>query len=465
MSRAAWAGLLLLGAGLGLSAYFLTRGIEPSTLAAVEAAEQAVANDARSLDGALDEFRAIVQKDPQYLDAQSDVKAAKKSFEKRQGTLKEAQAILTEQIPPLVESGEYENNEKIVQLAAKATATSSQSVTAVAANVGAARTLLDYKTRHKDLMDTARARLTTAEAMLGDSTMQTQIDLASTRCPETKPALDKRMAEIQAHARQLVQSGAQLETLAGAAPIDYVAAGKTADAITKGGDKLDKMQADLKNDIAQLERSVDKILTDMKEENGRQYHEYKIIENGVSRTTGWQEVTRSVFQQHREHLGMSVYSKPECVLPSDAEQVAAPPGYNYVGNTRYGYWEQRGGQSFWVFYGKYALMRDLLWGGSGYYRPVYRSNYGSYRSATKAGKPFYGAKKQYGTNGSTTKTRYAGSNYFKQQRRTTYNSSRYSGSGSGRRYSGSSYGGSGGSRRGGSRGSRYRSSSFGGGGK
>jgi len=462
MSRAAWAGILLLGAGLGLAAYFLTRGIEESTLAAVESAQQAVDGNGASLEQAHDDFVKIIRQDPSYLEAQGEVKAAKKSFEKRRAQMAEARGILAEQIPPLVEGGKYESNDRIVQLALAAASKSSTAVAGVAANAGAARTLLDYKTRHTELMDTARARLTAAGAVAGESTLQTQIDLAGASYPEVKPKLDQRLGAVRTQAAELQRTGARLEALAAAAPIDYVAAGKTADAIIKGGDALDKEQADLKTDIAQLSHSVDKILIDMKEENGRFQHSYKVIENGVARETGWEEVTRSVYQQHKDHLGMAIYSKPEGVLASEAETVAAPPGYNYVGNTRYGYWEQRNGQSFWVFYGKYSLMRNLLWGGPGRYRPVYRTSYRSYRSTIGTGKPFYGAKKEYGTKGTVTKTRYAGSNYYKQQRRQTYSGSRYSGSGSGRRYSGSS---SGGNRSGGSRGSRYRSSSFGGGGK
>jgi len=45
--------------------------------------------------------------------------------------------------------------------------------------------------------------------------------------------------------------------------------------------------------------------------------------------------------------------------------VAQPAGFAYVappsqGSNQYGYWEHRGGGDFWVFYGQYALLRDLL---------------------------------------------------------------------------------------------------------
>ena len=55
----------------------------------------------------------------------------------------------------------------------------------------------------------------------------------------------------------------------------------------------------------------------------------------------------------------------------------------------YGRWEQRGGQSFWVFYGQYALMRDLMgWGG----RTIYRNDYDDYRTSRDQRRPYYGRR-------------------------------------------------------------------------
>lgn len=464
MSRAAWAGILLLGAGLGLAAYFLTRGLPDEALEAVRAAELAIESSEGTLTETRGAFEDVIGKDRDFLEGQPDIRAAKQGFEQRQATLAEAKAIVAQQIEPLVDADDYDSGPRVIALSREAAEKAATAVSGATAGAGVARQLLRYKTDHADLMRTARERVAAAQQVQGDAAVEQQIALASTSYPEAKPKLAQRKADLASHAAQVQRSAAELERLAAASPVDYVATGKVADAIIEGYDKLTAMQAKLKTDIAELGQSIDKILIDMKQENGRSYHKYRIITNGVERETGWEEVTQSVYQQHRDHLGMAIYSKPEGKFADEAETVAAPPGYAYVGNERYGRWETRNGQDFWVFYGKYALMRDLLWG-AGRYTPVYRDNYRSYRTTVRGGKPYYGANKEYGTQGTKTRTRYAGSNYYKQQRRTSYSGSRYSGSGSGGRYSGSNYSGRGGSRSGGSRGSRYRSSSFGGGGK
>jgi hypothetical protein len=90
----------------------------------------------------------------------------------------------------------------------------------------------------------------------------------------------------------------------------------------------------------------------------------------------------------------------------------APPGQR----NQYGYWEQRNGQDFWVFYGQYALMRDLLFNRD--YRPLDRGDWDGYRTQQSRGQTYYGqdsatSAPKYGTQGSATQDRYAGSTFSK----------------------------------------------------
>ena len=74
-----------------------------------------------------------------------------------------------------------------------------------------------------------------------------------------------------------------------------------------------------------------------------------------------------------------------------------PPGYQYVGDSKYGQWRNDGhGGSFWEFYGKYRLMTDFL---GGWYRPVYQTDYDAYRKFKKQKVPYYGLNNQYGSSG------------------------------------------------------------------
>ncbi len=148
------------------------------------------------------------------------------------------------------------------------------------------------------------------------------------------------------------------------------------------------------------------------------HHRYKIVygeepsgeqvpenptagEPGLTFRTGmrdWTEVSRKFYERHQPLLGMVVLSKGE---DGKTAQANYPPGYQYIGNSRYGRWRtDRSGNSFWEFYGRYALFRTLL-GGSG--RPIYRSDYDSYRTYRGQGRPYYGPSNNYGTSGSATR--------------------------------------------------------------
>ena len=77
-----------------------------------------------------------------------------------------------------------------------------------------------------------------------------------------------------------------------------------------------------------------------------------------------------------------------------------PPGYHYVGNPSYGRWTDRGGTSFWEFYGQYALMSHLLGWGGGF--GMSRYDYDDYRSYRRDQRPYYGRNREYVTQGSVT---------------------------------------------------------------
>ncbi|MEM7351307.1 MAG: hypothetical protein AAF657_10905 [Acidobacteriota bacterium] len=135
--------------------------------------------------------------------------------------------------------------------------------------------------------------------------------------------------------------------------------------------------------------------------------------------TQWLEVDRKFYQTHELHLGMVLLSKGE---DGQVEQAAYPPGYQYVGNPRYGTWRSDArGNSFWEFYGQYYFFSRLL-GGHG--RPIYRSDYDSYRDSRRRRAPYFGAGNAYGTRGSYTRTTNP-SFYERQQVRQRSQSDRF----------------------------------------
>lgn len=168
---------------------------------------------------------------------------------------------------------------------------------------------------------------------------------------------------------------------------------------------LEKIKTDL---AGYPEYSI--ILEDMKEEGNfiyDFYHRYKIIygEAGgtgdslvyTSTVTDWLEVPVREYENYSNYLGMVIASKSR---DGQVDNTATPPGYQYVGNPQYGRWRSdSNGNSFWEFYGKYALLSQLF---GMFSRPVYRGDWDTYRNYHSSGRPYYGQNNQYGTSGTQT---------------------------------------------------------------
>ncbi|MDP6042397.1 MAG: hypothetical protein QGG64_27855 [Candidatus Latescibacteria bacterium] len=141
------------------------------------------------------------------------------------------------------------------------------------------------------------------------------------------------------------------------------------------------------------------VLDDIREEGSfftKYYHRYLITQGEKQVQTEWMEVSESVFRKYEPYLGMALVAKSS----EGVNNTPHPPGYHYVGNEQYGRWTNRGGTSFWEFYGQYAMMRSLLgWGGG---VGLSRSNYDDYRSYRQDRRPYYGRNKEYGTQGTIT---------------------------------------------------------------
>jgi len=138
-------------------------------------------------------------------------------------------------------------------------------------------------------------------------------------------------------------------------------------------------------------------------------HQYKIIKAKTKdaapeqTVTQWYNVDENFFLKHQNNMGMEIASKS---LDGKVSKVASPPGYsNYVGNSQYGRWRSDShGNSFWEFYGKYAMMRDMF---SLATYPIYRSSYNDYHTNYYGRRAYYGPRSssgtyRYGTGGSYT---------------------------------------------------------------
>jgi len=182
---------------------------------------------------------------------------------------------------------------------------------------------------------------------------------------------------------------------------------------------IDRFIQDMSN-----EEAFSIILSDMDEQGAifKDYmHKYKIVKtnNGEvdETTTDWIEVKEDFFQKHIDHMGMEIAAKSE---DGKITKTASPPGYSsYVGNSQYGRWTNRGGSSFWEFYGKYALLSSMF---NMTAFPVTRSYYNDYR------RDYYGRRPYFGTSSSGSRMYGTGSAYNKSTKpNTRWNSRRSSG--------------------------------------
>ena len=134
------------------------------------------------------------------------------------------------------------------------------------------------------------------------------------------------------------------------------------------------------------------------------YHQYEIIKGNTpesieSEITGWNEVSEEEFNRYINDMGMEIAARDST---GKVTKNVAPPGYNnYVGNPRYGYWNNSGGSSFWAFYGQYAFLSSMFRMAT---YPVRRDYYNDWRGY--GNRPYYGpGGSYYGTGSGYNKTR------------------------------------------------------------
>jgi len=140
------------------------------------------------------------------------------------------------------------------------------------------------------------------------------------------------------------------------------------------------------------EQNFSIILHDMQSDGGKYYHQYMTLvekpDTVLVDSTDWELVSDEFFDKHIDNMGMEIASKKDGKLT----KLASPAGYNhYVGNTRYGRWNNRNGYSFWEFYGQYAFMSSMF---NIMTYPVRRSYYDEYYGG------YYGRTAYYGPGGS-----------------------------------------------------------------
>ncbi len=302
------------------------------------------------------------------------------------------------------------------------------------------RRWLEYKRNLPGLLRTMDQEYRAAKS-IDLTAIEAAVQKAETDWPAKKGDLDARLAALRtvpADAEKIWQGSAAMRQQAQSgnlAGLDLPALVDASTALHQAAVAVPTRTLELSGLAGQLYTSWDKILVDMEQRRRGDSRDYlqKIrtvktritdVANKKGDTSSdekWVEVSKAQFQTAENNLGMAIEHKPAGKYDSEAERVAQPAGFAYMappsqGSNQYGYWEQRNGQSFWVFYGQYALLRDLLFNRD--YRAPNPSDYNGYRTAEGRGQTYYGRESsgstpKFGTQGSSTQSRYSGSTYMR----------------------------------------------------
>jgi hypothetical protein len=255
-----------------------------------------------------------------------------------------------------------------------------------------------------------------------------EVQKAETDWPDKRGDLQSRydgIKQLQASDEQLYQSTAAARKDAAAGHLvglDVAALVTAADKLHTDSAALPQDRAQLEARIAQLNTTWDKVLVDMEKHGGTYREEIRTVSTPKDGQTtskeDWVEVSEARYDTLKNDLGMSIEHKPLGKYDDEADRVAQPAGFAYMAppgqSNQYGHWENNNGHSFWVWYGQYALMRDLLFNHR--YQPLPSDDYYQYRDYRSRGQTYYGRDEsgsgsRYGTNGSATVERYSGSHY------------------------------------------------------
>ncbi len=204
------------------------------------------------------------------------------------------------------------------------------------------------------------------------------------------------------------------------------------DALARDESGISAGAEQLKALSGQLYVSWDKILVDL-EQDPVYREKVKTIttkNKEVNTDEAWVDISAPTYRSLQNDLGMSIAHKDAGYYDSEAVTMAQPPGYAYIatpeqGRNQYGYWHS----GIWTWLPEYLIMRELFWGHN--YQPIYINEYHGYQTAVRSGRTYYGqespsAPPKYGTHGTFTEQRYAGSRYMQSggYRSSGYASSR-----------------------------------------
>jgi len=137
------------------------------------------------------------------------------------------------------------------------------------------------------------------------------------------------------------------------------------------------------------------------------FHTYLFVEDEKQTPGDWEQVTETFYDANEENLNMSILTKPLGMYEEEVIKVAMPPGFDKVGDPRYGKWEENRdtGERQWSFFQKY-LFWSMILNGNRFGRNYYSyDRYNDWNRNYRGRKPYYGRSGgDFGSGGRSTMT-------------------------------------------------------------
>lgn len=442
MSRGAWVGIIIVAI---IVVVVVVVALVPSPLSNYT---KSTARDAlRKLDAAEAKLGAhekrigaLTRKYPAYLKRRVELVRARADLKRRKEALKRADDA-AKQLMTLLERDRSEDRMKVFRSTSRVKSRSRRAVDSLSRSLEPLESVVAYR-RDAAKIAAGAARDKKLAAEMPTASLRTAVRAASKQHPKAAAALRERMKKFAPLERRADALVAAFESARSSKPVAYVKAGRAAEALAKTVGSMTALTARTEQSIADLDHDIDKILADMRSRGTIYEHRYRIVTDGKAKLSKWVTVRHTYYLAHMEHLGMGLFSKPRGLLDEQANTVAHPPGYNYVGRPSYGHWvpaaAARAGDKTpagarraeagerapaskgkpgmrWEFDGDHAGYAKALCA-TGALPAITFAGYTAYRSAHDAGRAYFGSSKRFGTKGSHSKRDYHKSLFLTRRR-------------------------------------------------
>ncbi len=135
------------------------------------------------------------------------------------------------------------------------------------------------------------------------------------------------------------------------------------------------------------------------------YHRYLVVEDEKRNRGDWEEVDEKFYVANEKNLNMSILTKSIGKYEEEVIKTAMPPGFDKVGDPRYGKWveDRSTGGRQWSFFQNY-LFWSMILNGRGYGRNYYSYNrWNDWNTNYRGRRPYYGhGAGDFGSGGRST---------------------------------------------------------------